>query len=94
MAVRASVAAVRWRPARDVPGDVVHRVCAYVADYGEKASVVVATEHYSQIFTSSRANGATRRALVADFVIVKAEGVGWIGFRDVVKWTGKRVTDH
>lgn len=88
--------------------DVMHRVAAYVDAYGEKASIVVATEHYTQQARSSYGptGPAMRRVptspgrlimrrIVADFAIVKVETLrGWQGFRDVVEVDGHRVTDR
>jgi hypothetical protein len=85
---------------RDEPSlrDVVRRMGAYVQTYGEKASIVVATERYTQHLngSGSRLAGAViHRTTVADFAIVKAEGLGgWIGFRDVVEVDGAKITDH
>jgi hypothetical protein len=74
--------------------DVVHRMGAYVDAYGEKASIVVATERYTQE-AHSNATPATRRVLVSDFAIVKVEGIrGWMGFRDVREVDGHAVEDR
>ena len=74
--------------------DVVRRMGAYVEAYGEKVSVVVATERYKQ-----RAYGTRRveetRVSVADFALVKARGLGgWVGFRDVVEVDGGRIANR
>jgi hypothetical protein len=75
--------------------DVVRRVGAYVDAYGERASVVVATERYTQTLTEQARGEVGRRSIVADFAIVKAEANHtWIGFRDVIEVDGRRVTDH
>jgi hypothetical protein len=75
--------------------DVLRRMGAYVHAYGEKASIVVATERYSQHITPSGRNTPADRATVADFAIVKAQGLGgWVGFRDVVEVDGTRLVDH
>lgn len=80
---------------------VLARVGAYVASYGEKAAVVVATEKYTQLVTVST-NGAEGMAvggmarprdLEAEFAIVRA-GDGWTGLRDVVKFDGRPVQDR
>jgi hypothetical protein len=74
--------------------DVVRRMGAYVAAYGEKASIVVATEHYKQ-HASGTAIVQETRASVADFALVQARGLGgWVGFRDVVEVDGARITDR
>jgi hypothetical protein len=75
--------------------DVLRRMSAYVQAYGEKASIVVATERYTQHVNAVRPTSMEHRVTVADFAIVKAEGLGgWVGFRDVVEVDGARVTDH
>jgi hypothetical protein len=75
--------------------DVMRRVGAYVAAYGERASIVVATEHYTQGVRSSHPDGPTARRMVADFAIVKVDTLGgWQGFRDVVEVDGQRVSDR
>jgi hypothetical protein len=75
--------------------DVVRRMGAYVQSYGEKASIVVATERFTQQVTGSRPAPIDHRETVADFAIVKAEGFGgWVGFRDVVEVDGARIGDH
>lgn len=84
------------RELRDAPSlkDVLGRLGAYVASYGEKASVVVATERYSQEVMSAR-RPTIRRVMVADFAIVKTEGpAGWVGFRDVLEVDGRPVADR
>ncbi|PYR90398.1 MAG: hypothetical protein DMF84_21025 [Acidobacteria bacterium] len=74
---------------------VVRRVAAYVQAYGEKASIVVATERYTQDVTSNSAAARRYRAVVAEFAIVKIAGLGdWVGFRDVVEVDGRRITDR
>jgi hypothetical protein len=75
--------------------DVVRRMGAYVEAYGEKASIVVATERYTQDVNSSRVGGSGHRILVSDFAIVKVEGIrGWMGFRDVVEVDGRKVENR
>lgn len=76
--------------------DVLRRMSAYVLSYGARASVVVATERYTQDVTSNAAEGRRLyRAVVAEFAIVKVAGLGdWVGFRDVVEVDGNRVTDR
>src|SRR6186713_3222224 len=85
------------RLAADEPSlkDVVRRMGAYVQAYGEKASIVVATERYTQQVSVSNRPVPERRDTVADFAIVKAEGLGgWVGFRDVVEADGTRIPDR
>jgi hypothetical protein len=75
--------------------DVLRRMAAYVQSYGEKASILVATEHYTQHVTGSARAAPEDRVTVADFAIVRAEGLGgWVGFRDVLEADGARIADH
>lgn len=91
----AAIAAPRLAADEPRLKEVVRRMGAYVQAYGEKASIVVATEVYTQeVSTSDRAE-PERRITVADFAIVKAEGLGgWVGFRDVVEADGARIPDR
>lgn len=74
---------------------VMQRIAEYVGAYGEQASIVVATERYTQDVTSNGSAVPATRAVVAEFAIVKVAGLGeWIGFRDVVEVDGRRVTDR
>jgi hypothetical protein len=84
-------------PERDKPSlkDVVQRVTGYVEAYGEKASIVVATERYTQKLVSAAKGQLDARVMVADFAIVKADANHtWIGFRDVIEVDGKPLTDR
>ena len=76
--------------------DVMRRVAAYVDAYGEKTSIVVATEHYTQQSRSTALGRAPgRRRILADFAIVKVDALrGWQGFRDVVEVDGERLPDR
>jgi hypothetical protein len=75
--------------------DVLRRMGAYVASYGEKAAIVVATERYTQEIGTSRKSPDNRRVTVGDFAIVKAEGLGgWVGFRDVIEVDGAPISDR
>jgi hypothetical protein len=85
------------RLSADEPGlkDVLRRMAAYVQAYGEKASIFVATEHYTQHVTGGDRPAPEDRVTVADFAIVRAEGLGgWVGFRDVLEADGERIGDH
>ena len=74
--------------------DVLGRMSAYVQTYGEKASIIVATERYTQRVRVAVGRDQDR-VTVADFAIVKAAGLGgWVGFRDVVEVDGARVGDR
>src|SRR5438128_8314250 len=75
--------------------DVLKRMGAYVQSYGEKASIVVGTERYTQGTRGSEDLSAATRFLVSDFAIVKADAMsGWLGFRDVLEVDGKPVGDR
>jgi hypothetical protein len=97
LAVAVVAAAIPFSPTSDKPSlkEVMRRVTQYVDEYGEKASIVVATERYTQAFTGSGGGGDQKRVLVADFAIVKAEANHtWIGFRDVIEVDGKPLPDR
>jgi hypothetical protein len=72
---------------------VMARVGAYVAAYGEKSSVVVAKEVYEQDTSILRAQHLRPRKLVAEFAIVRT-GNEWSGFRDVIEVDGEPVPDR
>jgi hypothetical protein len=73
---------------------VMERVGQYVASYGEKAAVVVASEKYSQSVLVEGADMGRPRDLIAEFAIVRVSGGGWTGFRDVIEVAGKPVQDR
>lgn len=81
--------------------EAVRAMSAYAAAYGEHASVIVASEHYTQTAESNSSNAALgsmrgrrgSRTLVSDFAIVKTS-IGWVGFRDVLSVDGKDVRDR
>ena len=75
--------------------DLMTKVGAYAAAYGEKSSVVVAQETYTQqVSVEGQQDMARPLKLVAEFAIVKLEGGGWTGFRDVVEFNGEKVQDR
>lgn len=75
--------------------DVLTKLAGYVSRYGEKASLVVGVEKYTQHVELERAQPSRPRRLVAEFALVKTEGPGgWIGFRDVVEVDGEAVQDR
>jgi hypothetical protein len=74
---------------------IMARVGAYAAAYGEKSSLVVAVETYTQNVTLEGVADALRSTrLIAEFAIVKVEGGGWTGFRDVIEVNGKPVRER
>lgn len=70
------------------------RAAAYAADYGQKTSLVVARETYTQDFTIEGLQPTRPRKLVAEFAIVRAGNRGWAGFRDVVEVNDQPVRDR
>ena len=75
---------------------VLAKLGAYVASYGEKVSLMVGVEKYTQsVMFDSAASPAQPRRLVAEFAIVKtSDHSGWVGFRDVVEVDGKALRDR
>ena len=73
---------------------VMERVGSYVASYGEKAAVVVASEKYSQSVLIDGADMGRPRDLKAEFAIVRVAGGAWTGYRDVIESEGKPVQDR
>jgi hypothetical protein len=87
------VAASATQPPLSVK-EVMRRVAAYVDAYGARASIVVATEHYTQQARAVK-KMPEKRQLVSDFAIVKVEGMrGWQGFRDVIEVDGTPLPDR
>src|SRR5262245_32804640 len=75
--------------------DLMAKVGAYAASYGEKASVVVATEPYTQTLSIVGQQEMPRPVkLVAEFAIVRLQGGGWTGFRDVISFNEQPVSDR
>src|SRR3954464_3679076 len=75
--------------------EIMTRVGAYAAAYGEKTSVIVAAETYTQSVTiEGMAEPARPIKLDAEFAIVKLQGGGWTGFRDVIEVNDEPVGDR
>jgi hypothetical protein len=72
---------------------VLEKLGHYVASYGEKASILVAVERYTQNVTTAQGAALRPRQLVAEFAIVKAGG-GWVGYRDVVQVNNQKLTER
>jgi hypothetical protein len=86
--------AVLAQRAAELPLDELMAGAAkYVADYGQKASLVVASETYTQDVEIEGLQPIRPRKLVAEFAIVRA-GRGWTGFRDVVEFNDEPVRDR
>ena len=74
---------------------VLDKMAQYIATYGEKASMFVGVEKYSQSVNFPDLPMVPPRKLVAEFAIIKVPSdMGWIGFRDVVEVDGKGVSDR
>ena len=87
---------------------LVARAAAYVAEYAQSLSSVVAEERYEQWLRTGglavRQPGASpmrpsvyerRRRLDGDYVLVKVDGPnGWVSFRDVLEVDGRPVEDR
>ncbi len=75
--------------------DVMKKVGAYVDAYGERASIVVATERYTQDARGDRDSSHSERTILAELAIVKIDSsLGWQGFRDVLEVDGRSVADR
>lgn len=94
LAAVATVGAQAQQAAEPALEEVLLRVGAYVAGYGEQAAVVVATEKYTQSIQWSDQAPMRPLQLEAEFAIVRVSGGGWTGFRDVVAVDGKPVHDR
>ena len=74
---------------------LLQKMATYIATYGQKASMFVGIEKYTQSVSLPDVPPTRPRRLVAEFAIVKApDGTGWIGFRDVVEYDGQKVSDR
>jgi hypothetical protein len=68
---------------------------AFVAGYGEQASLIVAVEHYTQRVSGASGVARPLRTLVAEFAVVKVSAdEGWTGYRDVIEVDGQRIPDR
>jgi hypothetical protein len=73
--------------------DMMQRVGVYVDSYGDRASIVVATEKYSQREVDDGHHFSSHRDLVSDLAIVRTKE-RWQGFRDVLGVDGKAIEDR
>jgi hypothetical protein len=95
IAVATSLSCITLVAQEPSANDLMNKVGAYAAAYGEKASVVVATETYTQsLAIEGQAEMPRPIKLVAEFAIVKLQGGGWTGFRDVVSFNDEPVPDR
>ena len=79
-------------PARNVR-ELIARAGRYVVDYGEKMSLLVGVERYSQLQRGAAAGKPETRALVSEFALVRVAD-DWVGFRDVFEVDGVGVEDR
>ena len=91
-AVLAAAALVFVRPpsaaAQQKIPPIVERASAYVDDFVQRFTNLVAEERYVQEIVSPR----KRRELLSDFLLVKPQGLpDWFQFRDVIEVDGKPV---
>jgi len=70
--------------------DVMQRIGVYVDSYGDRASIVIATEKYSQREVDDGHHFSSQRDLVSDLAIVRTKE-RWQGFRDVLEVDGKAI---
>ena len=80
------------RPARTVK-ELVERAGRYVVDYGERISLVVGVERYTQSLRRAGTSPAEARTLVSEFALVRVAD-DWVGFRDVVEVDGTVIEDR
>jgi hypothetical protein len=73
--------------------EVLDRLGTYLANYSDRLSRTVASEHYKQAAGSGPTE--TEAQLDSEFGVLKIPGYqGWLGFRDVTKVNGRAVQDH
>jgi hypothetical protein len=94
VAILAAVAALAAQAPPSVK-DVMRRVGAYVDAYGERASILVATERYTQEGRGNTSGIHRQRRLTSEFAIVKVDSIfDWQGFRDVFEVDGEPLPDR
>ena len=79
-------------PARSVR-ELVTRAARYVAECGEKMSLVVGVERYVQHARDANAAEPATRTLVSEFALVRVND-DWVGFRDVFEVDGAAIRDR
>ncbi len=85
-------AALSPAPVRSVR-ELVARAGRYVADYGERLSLIVCTERYTQYALEAGAAQPAARTLVSEFALVRVNN-DWMGLRDVFEVDGAAVRDR
>lgn len=68
---------------------VIERLGRYVADCGERMSVIVGVEHYDQRVTGTPA----QRSLVSEIAFIPTGG-DWLAYRDVFQVDNRRIADR
>jgi len=78
--------------------DVVSRVGTYLEEYEQRLSLVVAEEHYRQVFNMIGAAGPIgrrERLLGSDYALTRApDKEAWVGYRDTFEVDGKPIRDR
>lgn len=98
--ISAAILLLVWSAApvqREIDRALVDRVRAYVDRFEAEVSALVAEERYTQHLERHVSGSRTRsrRELRSDYVLVKpAEGLSWIGYRDVFEVDGEPVRER
>jgi hypothetical protein len=79
-------------PARNIR-ELVARAGRSVVEFGEKMSLIVGVERYTQRLSAAGEPKPQMRALVSEFALVRV-GDDWVGFRDVFEVDGVGVEDR
>jgi hypothetical protein len=76
--------------------ELLRRAGAYVVDYEQRFSVIVAEEEYMQYLLATRGAVPRRsRSLRSDILFVRVPGdIRWLGFRDVYRVDGRAIRDR
>jgi hypothetical protein len=85
-------AALSPAPARSVR-ELMARAGRYVADCGERLSLIVCAERYTQYALEAGAAQPATRTLVSEFALVRVND-DWMGLRDVFEVDGEAVRDR
>lgn len=76
-------------------GRIIHRVGEYVANWGDRASLLVGLEDYQQHYSPAPLGQPPARHLISEFAIIRTtDSTGWIGLRDVGEVDGEPVIDR
>jgi hypothetical protein len=73
--------------------EAVARAGRYVVEYGEKLSLVVGVERYTQHARDASSARPATRTLVSEFALARVND-DWVGFRDVFEVDGAAVRDR